>query len=324
MDDSGRNAGRRFLNWLFISGHRRAVTVALAVTVYLAMLGLTLVEPVDARRILTEQNTVQMLLNTLLSGVILLVSIVVSINSLVVSQELAPIGSQHERVVESWDFREEAAQFVDGAVSPADPSGFLLTIMEAVRSELDELEERASDLDGEPKIAVTEYVETTRDGLSGTESVLQTAEFGSFDEALFGPAYDPSPYIDDGRALYSDSSDLPESVGQSLNDIVTALQYFATAREYFKTVYYKREFSYLSRDLLYTGLPAILLISYVLLAVDGIRIAGSTLGVDNLFLFLTFAYVVALTPFLVLTSYTLRAAIVSENTITAGAFIIEE
>ena len=324
MSDSGRNVGERFVDWLFVSGNRRVVTGGLAVSVYLAMLGLTLVEPVEARRLLTEQNTIQMLLNTFLSGVILLVSIVVSINSLVVSQELAPIGSQHDRVVESWDFREEAARLVDVGVSPADPAEFLLTILEAVERQLDELEETTSNLDGEPHVAVTEYVETTRRGLAGTERVLATSGYGSFDEALFGPSYDPSEHIDDGRTLYSSHDDLPESVSDGVEDIVTALQYFATAREYFKTVYYKREFSYLSRDLLYAGLPAILLISYVLLAIDGIRFAGTTLGVDNLFLFLTFTYVVALTPFLVLTAYTLRAAIISANTITAGAFIIED
>jgi ABC-type antimicrobial peptide transport system permease subunit len=100
------------VNWLFISGNRRVVTGGLVVAVYVAMVATTLVEPGGARRLLTEQNTVQMLLNTFLSGVILLVSIVVSINSLVVSQELTPIGNQHQRVVESWNFRKEAAEFV--------------------------------------------------------------------------------------------------------------------------------------------------------------------------------------------------------------------
>lgn len=88
-------------------------------------------------------------------------------------------------------------------------------------------------------------------------------------------------------------------------------------------MYYKREFSRLSRDLLYSGIPSVLLMTYVLLAIDANTFVGSTLLIPNIALFFSFAYVVALLPFFLLTSYVIRAAIIAEETVTAGAFTVE-
>ena len=313
-----------FKQWLYVSGDRRMVTASLLGFAYVVLLGLWFLDPVEIQSVLDETNTVQQLLNTLLSGAILLVSIVVSINSLVVSQELTPIGSQHERVVESWDFREEAAQAVGTDVSPAAPGEFLDTILGAIGRKLEDLDAVHEDLDSEARGQVADFVTETRKEIDLTRDILATDEYAGVNVALFGPVYDPSSYIDDARAIrLRHESAFTDEVNATMTDIVSALQYFATAREYFKTVYYKREFSYLSRDLLYTGLPAILVISYVLLAVDAQFFPGTTLGVSNLFLFFSLAYVVALAPFLVLTAYVLRAAIIAEKTVSAGAFIME-
>lgn len=314
----------RFEQWLFVAGDRRVVTASLLAFVYLALVGLWLVNPVEMQSLITETNTVQQLLNTLLGGAILLISIVVSINSLVVSQELTPIGSQHERVVESWDFREQAAAAVGSEVSPAAPGQFLVSILDAVERELDELESASRDLDAEPREAAGEFVADVRRGMEATRGLLSANGYATVSVSLFGPAYDPSEYIDAARTIRVEYEETFSGESEeALNEIITALQYFATAREYFKTVYYKREFSYLSRDLIYAGLPAILVISYVLLALDAEALTGTLLGISRLYLFFSVAYVIALAPFLVLTAYVLRAAIIAEHTVTAGAFIIE-
>jgi hypothetical protein len=313
----------RFEQWLFVAGDRRVVTASLLAFVYLALVGLWLVNPVEMQSLITETNTVQQLLNTLLGGAILLISIVVSINSLVVSQELTPIGSQHERVVESWEFREQAAEAVGSAVSPAAPGKFLVTILDAVERELDALESAGPDLDAESREAVDEFTADVRQGMEATRDVL-SGDDATVSVTLFGPAYDPAEYIDAARTIRVEHEEAFTGQAQeALTEIIAALQYFATAREYFKTVYYKREFSNLSRDLLYAGLPAILVISYVLLALDAEALAGTLLGISRLYLFFSIAYVIALAPFLVLTAYVLRAAIIAEHTVTAGAFIIE-
>ena len=314
----------RFGHWLFIAGNRRVVTVSLLAFVYLALVALWLLNPVEMQLLLTETNTVQQLFNTLLGGAILLISIVVSINSLVVSQELTPIGSQHERIVESWDFREQAAEAVGSGVSPAAPGKFLMTILDAVERQLDALDSARRDLAPGPQETLGEFSADVRRGVESARTLLTTGGYATVSVSLFDPAYDPSEYIDAARTIRIEHEEaFSEESEAALNGIIAALQYFATAREYFKTVYYKREFSYLSRDLLYAGLPAILVISYVLLALDAEALTGSLLGVSRLYLFFSVAYVIALAPFLVLTSYVLRAAVIAEHTVTAGAFIIE-
>ena len=59
------------------------------------------------------------------------------------------------------------------------------------------------------------------------------------------------------------------------------------------------------------------------LAIDANTFVGSTLLIPNIALFFSFAYVVALLPFFLLTSYVIRAAIIAEETVTAGAFTVE-
>ena len=171
---------------------------------------------------------------------------------------------------------------------------------------------------------MADFVLETHEEINQTRGILAIDEYAGVNVALFGPVYDPSGYIDDARTIrLRHQSAFTDDVDETMTDIISALQYFATAREYFKTVYYKREFSYLSRDLLYAGLPAILVISSVLLAMDANIFPGMTLGVSNLFLFFSLAYVVALAPFLVLTVYVLRAALITEKTVSAGAFILD-
>ncbi|ESP89319.1 hypothetical protein [Candidatus Halobonum tyrrellensis] len=313
---------QRPVDWLVLTGKRRFVTLVLFVAVVVTLVGLGVVASVEMRQLLSEQNTVQTLFNTLLSGIILLVSIVASINSLVVSQELTPLGNQYERISDSWEFRQQTATRLGSDTSSAHPSVFLGAIVAATRTKLDDLDVPAS-LSEEAHGDFEAFIDRTNEALDRTESVLDSTT-GSFDVALFASAYDPTAYIEEARLLGASDADLPDETEARIEEVMDALRHFATAREYFKTIYYKREFSYLSRDLLYTGLPSIMFVSYVLLAVTSESFAGTTFGVENLALFFGVAYAVALLPFIVLTSYILRAAVIAEHTTASGGFIMDE
>lgn len=313
---------RRLQGWLMLSGNRRHVAFLLLVGVYAVLLVAGLLWPFEIQRLLTEEQTVQQLLNTLLSGVILLVSIVVSINSLVLSEELAPVEKQYQRVVDSWEFRTESAEAVGNAVSSASPTEFLLEMLDAVEDELYELSARMDHVDAEPNDQLRNCIEDIEAYVGETRELLESARFRSSDMRLFAPSYDPVTELDTVRQLHRKES-LPDEVTGSLNTVVEGLEFFTSAREYFKTMYYKREFARLSRDLLYTGLPAVMLMSYLTLALTGQVLPGTTFGVSHLYLFFSFAYVVSLSPFFVLAAYVLRAAVIAEATITAGGFILE-
>lgn len=136
------------------------------------------------------------------------------------------------------------------------------------------------DVEEELETELQTYYEETSEYVEQTAGLLEGTEYGTFDTRLFSPLYDPSSRLESARQLRKEA--LPDEHDEALGHVVEAFQFFTTAREYFKTMCYKREFSRLSRDLLYTGLPSILL-----------------------------------------TSYVLRAALIAERTVTAGAFIVE-
>lgn len=185
--DIGGDGLRR---WLLVTGNRRAVTGFLVVSLYVAMFPLSMFDQAGVNPIFGERSSVAALLNTLLSGVILLVSVVVSIASLFTSQELSPVGRQRERVDSSHEFRHETEAVLDREVSPVRPSAFLRAITQAV---LQRAQEIRDSIDGDEYVKpvdensdglqarIDEYVDCVADD---TERVNQT--LGSDDTDTFG------------------------------------------------------------------------------------------------------------------------------------------
>ncbi|WP_435193779.1 hypothetical protein [Natronomonas sp. EA1] len=322
--------------WLLLTGNRRAVVLALLVGVYLTLLPLGTLAPGEINALLGDRGSVAALLNTLLSGVILLVSVVASIASLVVSQELSPVGRQRERVESTREFRESAEALIDREVSPAEPAAFLRAMTRAVLERAQRLDDAvagrtpahpgadeavAGDLDAE----VEAYLDHAAANTERVNRTLQEADAGTFEVLLAALEYDYAGQLYALRRLRSRHGDqLPEEASEAIAELVDALQFFLAAREYFKSLYFEREFAELAADLLYVSLPAILLVSYAILAVDLQFIDGEIAGVPFILVFAAAAYTVALGPFAVLTAYVLRVATVAKRTLSAGPFIIEE
>lgn len=312
-------------DWVILGANRRVIAGLLVVVVYAAMVVLGLLWPFEIQRVLTEQATVGRLLNTLLGGDVLIVSIVASINSLVLSEELVGIGTQHDRTTDSRAFREEVAAAIDASASPARPAEFLWTLLDAIETENETLAERAEYHDiGED--GFVSFVADVRSYTSRTRSVVGgEGELGALDMRLFGPRYDPVEELEAARQLRATREEMPDDVADRVSTLVDTLEHFTTAREYFKTMFYKREYARLSRDLLYTGIPTVVIVSYVVLTLGaaGTVTPDTVFGLDERYLFFTSAYVLALSPFLFLASYVVRATVVAENTITAGGFVVE-
>ncbi len=62
--------------------------------------------PIEHRLLLQETTVVQTIVNTLLGGTILLVSIIVSVASIGISEEMTSLGEQAERVDTALEFRD--------------------------------------------------------------------------------------------------------------------------------------------------------------------------------------------------------------------------
>ncbi|WP_135828905.1 hypothetical protein [Halorussus halobius] len=312
-------------HWVLLSGRRESVTVGLLVGVLAGLLALSVVRPVDVRALLQDTNTAQTLFNSLLSGTILLVSIVVSISSIVLSEEITDIESQRERIDASIRYRGELEEYIEADVSPARPADFLRTILRIIDKQASAIATIAEGgEDGFAEEAQTFVEEVTAEAERAGET-LSDARFGSFKVLLAGLNYDYSWQLHVARRFkrkYGD--DLSEDQQAAIDDFVETLKMFATGREYFKSLYYKREFARLSSRLLYVSLPTIVLTSYVMLALDSNLFPDVTFfTLTPLAVFVSVAYTVALTPYVVLTAFVLRAMTVTLRTLASGPFVLE-
>lgn len=93
--------------WVLLEANRLAVTGMLLTVVFVTFMGVATVWTFEMQKLLTETSTVQTLLNTFLGGMILLVSIVVSINSVVLSHDITSVEKQEEQIRGAMDFRQE-------------------------------------------------------------------------------------------------------------------------------------------------------------------------------------------------------------------------
>jgi hypothetical protein len=84
-----------------------------------------------------------------------------------------------------------------------------------------------------------------------------------------------------------------------------------------------REFGKLSKSLLYVALPVIVMISYDLLAISGGQYPVAALPVvETVTVFMMAVYSVAQAPYVVLTAFVLRAAIIASRSLASGPFVL--
>jgi hypothetical protein len=274
------------------------------------------------RRLLTETGAVQTLLNTLLGGIILLVSIVVSINSIVLSHDITSLSNQEERIGGVMEFRRRISRLSDQRERPSDPASFLDMMAGVIRSRTDALKEVAEGADQELAEEIEEYV----DSITETANRIDEPSSGpEFSVIWLGLEVDYSPHMDRSRSIKTSyGSTIGDDFEDRLDDLVEAFQLFATGKEYFKTLYYTEEVSQLSRTLLVVSLPAIVVTAVTVLAIDAQLLPDVwVLGLPPLLSFVATAFTIALVPFLVLTSYTLRLATVARRTAGSGPFSLE-
>ncbi|APW99721.1 hypothetical protein CHINAEXTREME_18955 [Halobiforma lacisalsi AJ5] len=322
IDRSGEN---RIKEWVLFDGNRERVATGLLAAVFVLLLVMGGLWPIEYQELLSETTMVQTMFDTLLSGTILLVSIVVSIAAVGISQELTSLGDQSERVDTTIDFQAEIEDHGIVDVSPARPGKFTAVVLRSIKQRAHELQE----LDGNAGAEYRHEVDRLQGDIrKNTEEVLTTLSRvpnGSTDELLTGLNYDSSWQLHQSRRILTKYDDrLTAEERAVIEDIMDTLHKLMVCREYFKTLYYKLELSDLTTTLLTVSLPIIVFITYVLLALDsGLFPDVSLFGYTPLTVFISFAYTIALAPYAVLTSYVLRAATVTKLTPEEGPFVLD-
>ncbi|NHN40591.1 hypothetical protein G9C85_02930 [Halorubellus sp. JP-L1] len=310
--------------WILVNGNRWAVSAVALVLVGLGFLGSGVLWPDELVTLFTEEQVVQTILVALFSGVILLVSIAVSVNSIVLSQEITALGEQEEEIDETFSFRDSVRAHMNSDVSPVRPAEFLEVIFDAIRANAREIHESISDenepLHGQMELIRDDIVRQVGD----VEERLESGAFGTSEVLFAGIQYDYSRQVYAVRQLRVRHEDtLTESQLEKVDDLITTLKYFAIGREYFKTLYFKRELANLSRALLVVSFPAIVFIAYAILSIRaGLLPDFSLLFIPSIIWFVGLAYVVGMAPYTLFSAYVLRTATISIKTLAAGPFVL--
>jgi len=319
--DSG--PGDRLRRWLFLDGDRRLVAVALSGTVLLALLVVGTLWEFEMERLVTETRAVQTLFNTLLGGVILFVSVVLSINTAVITEEFGPLGTKRAQVEESIAFRTELETFVGAGAPPGDVDGFVRFVARALREEL-----AALDADGpgeEPRREAVAFAEEVEAAIAGIEDRLRRGGDSVSPMLLAGDDFEYVRYVNAARRLREEyGARLSAAEREALDGLVEILTLFGSGQEYFTSLYYRRELRNLSSSLLVLSLPVIVFTSFVLLAIDaGLFPSATFAGVEPRLLYVSVAFVVALSPYVLLSSYMLRVLAVSKRSLEPSGLALE-
>jgi hypothetical protein len=316
MDEDGEpadtmreRAGRSTaVAYLLVDADRRTVTAGLAAALLVALLGAGALVP-DASAAIRSGDPLETLFQALVGATVTGVTLVLTLNQVVLSQELGAAGDQRERMEGALAFREEVAALLDEPAAPAEPSAFLRALLEATADRARALEGEYDDADRLVR-AVTEDADRAARQLEG-------ASFGTFDVLSAVLDFNYSRKLYEARRLEAREG------GEPLAELSEALELFGPAREHFKTLYVQSELIALSRAVSATALPALVVAVCVLALLDPAAV-GVRAGVDLLIVTLAVGVTVVLVPFLVVLAYVVRIATVTGRTLSVGPFVLRE
>ncbi|WP_435346208.1 hypothetical protein [Haloarchaeobius sp. HRN-SO-5] len=326
-DDSIRGRARA-PSWklrILLDANRWVVAGGIALFVFLGTVVAAVVT--DGMALLTDGDPIETLFQAYVTAIVTGVTLVLTLNQLVLSQELGAAGDQRERMDGATTFRDDVADAVGVAVAPADPAQFLTALLEAADERAGDLSAAGPGGDGE----VADHVQTLTEAVSSNaESASESLEgttFGDFDVVSAALGFNYSWKLYAAKRLKAEHGDsLSDDAMDALDGLIELLTLFGPAREHVKTLYFQWELVDLSRAITYAAVPALLLTSVTLVFFDptAALFAGSTFGVDNGLLAFSVAATVAVVPFAILLSYVLRVATVAKRTLSIGPFILRE
>ncbi len=312
--------------WLLMQVNRWVLTAVVLLGSFLAFVAISWLDFGSVREIARTRNGLRWLFSPFIGAIITGTAIVVTINQLVLAQELGAVGDQRSRMDAAMKFREDVENSVDMETSPPEPSLFLADLLGGIEAQAAEIQNvTADEPDGELKRQVTEYVEDLRENVRPVKSGLKRSQFGTFDMVWNALNFNYSLKIHRARQIRNEhASVLSEEAVKALDDLIEALTFFAPAREHFKTLYFRWELINLSRALLYTSVPALIVMGTMITTVDATAVPGQTLGVDNLVLLTSFGFTVGIAPFVVFIVYILRIMTVAKRTLAMGPFVLRK
>ncbi|GAB7018608.1 hypothetical protein [Halostagnicola bangensis] len=320
-NESGTRANPVF-RWAIIEGDRLTVAGLL----FGGILGLLCVLLVTNLFPREPGELLYLLFSAFLGGNLTLITVVIAINQLVFSRELGSSGNLEQRTRNAVEYRNEVQSVMDREVSPVMPGAFLRVLHENLGNRAQRLRESSTD-------AASDELATELDDLAGAlrrdvRTVTKALDTPAAAEQIFG-AIAATLGTTQAKQLYELSrieTEYADRLSESQRELVESIRehllHIDVARKYFRTVYITKELSFLSRILLFVGLPAQFLTAATLAVCDlaaiealpATAIVGATLV----------ALVACFAPLAILASFVLRLSWVAQRNATVMPFAASE
>jgi uncharacterized membrane protein len=320
-----RAGGSRLRHWLLVSGDRRHVFAVVLVVSFLTFVILGRWGPSSVQTLL-RTDAGGTVFSSVIIAIVTSVTLVLSVSQLVLSQQIGSLEQQRDQLDAELGFRQDAEAMSDLTVSPPEPAAFLRTLILLTDHRAETLRAAvATDLTADTATEIEAYLD---DFIAHSQQVsddLDGAEFGSF--GVMSPVlnYNYSWKLYAVRALRNKHTGaLTADAEAAFDELVEALQLFGPAREYFKAQYFQWEIIDVSRMMLYTSMPALIIAAYMTALFDPMAIPGTIMGVKTTLLVFSAVYTITLSPFAVLLVYVLRVLTMVKRTLATGPFILRE
>lgn len=310
--------------WILIYASRWTLTASAIVMLFVVQVALMEFGPSTLENIYTADD-VSTLFAAIVGAIITSVTLILTVTQLVISQEIGSLSEQSHRLETQKEFRTQVENTLGLKVSPSEPANFFRALIEATKKQARTILDQTEDGQFNGADDVSVYAEHLYDHSETVSDDLQGAEFGSFSVLSAVMDYNYSQKIHEARRLQNEYQDeLPEAVGDSLENLIETLRFFGPTRGFFKTIYFQWELIDVSRAMVYSTLPVLAVAAYMILAFDGLDVAGTTLGLQNAFLITSAVFAFTLTPFVLLLAYVIRILSVLKRTLAPGSFVLRE
>jgi hypothetical protein len=308
---------------LLIGVDRRVLAGGLALGVFLVFMLWGVLKPVSLHSTMQSSDMVETVFGGFLGAIITGATLVVSINQLVLSQEIGSLGSLRSRMDTTMDVRENTDELL-GTTTPSDPAAYLELLIETSERRAVALRETLTGSGHERlREQVDAYVADLTRSADHARDRLRDSEFGTFE--VISPAldYDYNRKMHDIRRLGQEhEADLTDEERRAFGELLESLTMYGPVREYLKGLYIQWALVRLSRAILYSAVIALTVAGGMVVFVDATTFPGTFLGIERVLWVVSAAFSISALPFLVFTSYVLRLATVAKQTLTMGPLVL--
>ncbi|SDQ58911.1 hypothetical protein [Natronobacterium texcoconense] len=249
----------------------------------------------------------------LVAGNVTLITVVVSINQLVLSRDFGSPNQLRDEIRQTIDFHRSATNRTD---VPFEPAPFFQASVDQLESYSTALSRSVVDSD-EAGRELSAAVSTFNSRIDEHVSAVRTRLEDDASSPLLAVvvAVLPVRYMDLIQSVQYVKTEFADELSADdenlLEEVRTELEQLDIARYYFVSIAIQRELSRLSQTLLYTGIPAVFLAITMLVRLAGYETAAELSMATILLAILTVA--IGFLPIALLTAFAVRISIVARH-----------